>query len=322
MSTREPALPGMVIDQILGGEPVGAEAAPEARALVVWVATLQQPARPGELRGQATAVAAYAWAAKTHAVRARSSPGMRPAVSAKAVAAALVGVVGMGGIAAAADGSLPAPMQHIAHVLFGAPPPAGDTGSDDPTGGSAPVPMPTDMSASTPRQYLSPVTSVRGAPTELPVSEPGQPNDLAQPGAAGPTTDGSTTTVGPSGSDHAEPVSPAEQAGGPPTTHSAPHEHQGGSHEHQGPPEQPGAPEQPGSPEEPGRPEQARQPEQPAEPPANEAAWAAGRAARGVGWVAGAIGWVAGATCGAPRTARRPRCRGDRSGYRGTARII
>jgi hypothetical protein len=88
----------------------------------------------------------------------------------------------MGGVAAAAaDGSLPAPLQDLAHALFGAPPahPNSDDGKGD-LGGTAPFPMPTDASTRSPSPEGLSATSPTAVPTDLPTPEPCTP-ELALP---------------------------------------------------------------------------------------------------------------------------------------------
>jgi hypothetical protein len=162
-------LPDRMLTGILSGRPVRVGAPPEAVALADLVTVLQLPARPDELRGEDAALVAFRQAMSTDDVEEQASRPMRPSVGAKIAAVALAGSLGMGGVAAAAaDGSLPGPLQDIAHVLFGAPPgePDGDGGSD--TGGSAPFPMPTDASTRSPYPAEESGTS----PTPLPTDSP------------------------------------------------------------------------------------------------------------------------------------------------------
>lgn len=177
----------------------------------------------------------------------------------------------MGGFAAAVDGSLPPPLQQIAHVLFGAPPPADPSQGNDATGG-APDQISTEMSASTPTPLRSPATP---APTEQAVSDEcsaggvgenpcdvvsdsgNEPDDLAQSGASA------------SGSGQAEPVAPAEEASSSPSATG------GSSTQHWGPSEKPDdSPGKPaGLPEKPGdrSAEPAEPPEDHGRPPAKPA---------------------------------------------------
>jgi hypothetical protein len=161
---------------ILCGRPVRAGAAPEALALAELVSALRPP-RPDKLRGEAAAVAAFRREMSTDGGEEPVPHPLRPSVGAKVAALALASILGMGGVAAAAaDGSLPAPLQELAHALFGAPPaqPDGRDGGD-PTGGSAPFPMPTDTSTRSPSPGEPPATTPTPVPTDVPTPEPCPP---------------------------------------------------------------------------------------------------------------------------------------------------
>ena len=180
----DPGLPLELLDEVLCGRPLGAGIGPQALALAAMVTTLRHPARPDELRGEATAVAAYQREMEIHRQREEGPGPLHMSVGAKIVALALASSLGMGGIAAAAaDGSLPAPLQDLAHVLFGAPPtqPDGHDG-DDPSGGSAPLPMPTDTSRQSPSPEEPSATLPTDVLTEPTTSEPCTPDlALAEP---------------------------------------------------------------------------------------------------------------------------------------------
>ncbi len=177
-------LPERLLAGILCGRPVRAGAAPEARALAEWVSALRPLPRLDELRGEAAAVAAFRREMSTRSWQEQGPRPSRPSVSARIVAVAIAGSLGMGGVAAAAaDGSLPAPLQDLAHVLFGAPPtqPDGKNG-DDPTGGTAPFPMPTDTSTRSPSPEESSATSPTDVLADPTTSEPCTPDlALAEP---------------------------------------------------------------------------------------------------------------------------------------------
>jgi hypothetical protein len=177
LSGRDSALPDELVDRILRDEPVDAGAAPEALALAGMVTTLRRPARPVELRGAASAVAAYRREMTTRALKEQRHRRLRPSVSARIVAAVFAGSLGMGGMAVAAvDGSLPAPLQHFAHVLFGAPPaPADDDRSGDEAGGTDPVPTLPDTS--TLGSQEPPDTTTSSVP-----ADPATSDDLVEPG--------------------------------------------------------------------------------------------------------------------------------------------
>jgi hypothetical protein len=107
----------------------------EVPAVSDLLKALCEPGYPGELAGQSAAVAAFS-AAREKALLSEKSP-RRPlrtrARGAKLAAAAVVGSLVMGGVAAAAvTGSLPGPVQDVAHTL-GLPSAGGDpTESDSP----------------------------------------------------------------------------------------------------------------------------------------------------------------------------------------------
>jgi len=232
---RDPVLPDELIDQILRGQPVEVGTAPGGLALAELVTTLREPARPVELRGEARAAAAHRWEMKTRALKEQRHRRLRPSVSARIAAAAFVGSLGMGGIAAAAaDGSLPAPLQHLAHVFFGAPPAHADgQRGDDATGGAGPVPMSTDTSTPTPLE--SPGTSTSGVPADTAfdrcaqgmaaaqfcddIVEPGREPEIGEPGT-NPTTDSTassaTDSTSPEVAEAAPPPAHGHPAGAPP----------------------------------------------------------------------------------------------------------
>jgi len=238
-------LPDRMLAGILCGRPVRVGARPEALVLVDLVAALRRPALPDDLRGEDAALAAYRHAMTTDDLEERVSRPLRPSVGAKIVVVALAGTLGMGGVAAAAaDGSLPDPLQSIAHVLFGAPPahPDGNDGSD--TGGTAPFPMPTDASTRSPDPTEPSATSPTLVPTDSPTPEPcapemaltepcelvaesgPEPTDMigpdptstlstSNPDATG--TDGSGTTTTPAPTPYELPGSPGRPFSEPPT---------------------------------------------------------------------------------------------------------
>jgi hypothetical protein len=218
-------LPERLLAGILCGRPVRAGAAPEALALAELVSALGPPPRHEELRGEAAAVAAFRREMATHGWEEPEPHPLRPSVSAKIAALALASIVGMGGVAAAAaDGSLPDPLQDIAHVLFGAPPahPEGNDGSD--TGGTAPFPMPTDASTRSHYPAEESGTSPTPSPTDSPTPEPCTPEmALTEPCelVAGsepapteiigpdPTSTPSTSDLDATGTDGSSPTTPA-----------------------------------------------------------------------------------------------------------------
>ena len=121
-----------LLDMILERRPIPPGAPPEIHGLARMLAAVAGPAEPGDLPGEAAAMAAFA--------RLGSQPGTSPAAlrSARrslserpargrlplAVALAAAAAAGLGSTAAAYAGMLPSPIQHFAHVAIGAPDPA------------------------------------------------------------------------------------------------------------------------------------------------------------------------------------------------------
>ena len=211
------ALPEGVVDRVLCGEPVGAGVAQEALVLAELVTALRQPARPVELRGEAAAVAAYRREMRAHSGREGPAPRLRPYVSARIVAAVFAGSLGMGGIAVAAvDGSLPAPLQDLAHVLFGAPvAPADDDRGGDGAGGPDPVPSLPDTSSLGSRE--SPGTATSTVP-----ADPAASDDLVEPGGETQVgAPGTSSATGAADSDATDSTSP-ELAGAAPSADGHP----------------------------------------------------------------------------------------------------
>jgi hypothetical protein len=98
--------------------------APPGYALVAaMLAAVSAPPDAEELAGEAAVVAAFAAAAQSHPVRVRLLTPRRSRVLTKLLtikaAAAVLGVLVTGGVAAAATGNLPAPAQQAAHALLG-----------------------------------------------------------------------------------------------------------------------------------------------------------------------------------------------------------
>jgi hypothetical protein len=113
--------------------PYGETFSTEEHAVTDLLRALCEPGYPGELAGQSSAVAAFT-AAKEKTLLIEKSP-RRPlrttARGAKLAAAAVVGSLVMGGVAAAAvTGSLPGPLQDVAHKL-GAPTASADPADSD-----------------------------------------------------------------------------------------------------------------------------------------------------------------------------------------------
>ncbi len=125
---REPLL-----DMIFDRRPLPPGAPPEMHDLARMLAIAAGPAQPGELAGEATALAAFArLASPANVSPAASRPARRrltrrPARARLPLAAALVtAAAGLGSMTAAYVGVLPTPIQHFAHVAMGAPAPDHD----------------------------------------------------------------------------------------------------------------------------------------------------------------------------------------------------
>jgi hypothetical protein len=120
----------LLLDMLFERRPVPPGAPPEMHDLARMLATLDSPAEPGELAGEAEALAAF-WrlaspargrpAAVRPIRRGRSRPPARIRAGLAAAVTALV--AGVGGTAAAYAGALPDPVQEVAHVMVGAPAP-------------------------------------------------------------------------------------------------------------------------------------------------------------------------------------------------------
>ncbi len=121
----EPPL-GMLFER----RPLPPRAPPEMHELAQILNTLDCPAQPGELAGEAAALAVFremtdpagAWPESLRPPRRRRS---RPPARVRArLAVALIAVVAAaGGASAAYNGVLPSPVQEMAHIVVGAPAP-------------------------------------------------------------------------------------------------------------------------------------------------------------------------------------------------------
>jgi hypothetical protein len=173
MSGDSPALPDELIDQILRGQPIDMKAPREAHLLAEWVEALRRPARPNELRGAPLAVAAFRWA-KSPSGRPVSRPRrLRIPMRVVIAGAAVLGALSAGVAVAAANGSLPAPLQVVAHVLFGAPAPsAANAGGHRPAGSTGVIELPAEFHPLVPSQPPPVGTSTPSAPSDPPSSQP------------------------------------------------------------------------------------------------------------------------------------------------------
>lgn len=119
-----------LLDMIFDRRPLPPGAPPEMHDLARLLTAVAGPAEPGELAGEATALAAFARMASPADISpaalrpARRWLSGRPARARLPMAAALVtAAAGLGSIAAAYVGVLPSSIQHFAHEAVGAPPP-------------------------------------------------------------------------------------------------------------------------------------------------------------------------------------------------------
>ena len=122
-------------ERLLTGQLDSADAPPGYSQVAALLAAMSAPPDTEELAGQATIVEIFAAAARSHSpqlIDPRRSRVLTKLLTAKA-AAAVLGVLMSGGVAAAATGNLPAPAQQAAHALLG----------------SAGVPAPTEATATT-----------------------------------------------------------------------------------------------------------------------------------------------------------------------------
>ena len=124
-----------LLDMIFDRRPLPPGAPPEMHDLARMLAAVAGPAEPGELAGEATALAAFARLAPPVGISPAASRPARHRLSGRPrrarlpMAAALVtAAAGLGSIAAAYVGVLPGPIQQVAHVTVGAPlPPHGSS---------------------------------------------------------------------------------------------------------------------------------------------------------------------------------------------------
>ena len=122
-----------LLDMILERRPIPPGAPPEIHGLARMLAAVAGPAEPGDLPGQDAALAAFTRLASPGgtspaALRSARRPlPERPARGRLPLAVALAAAAaGLGSTAAAYAGVLPGPIQHFAHVAFGAPAPPRD----------------------------------------------------------------------------------------------------------------------------------------------------------------------------------------------------
>jgi hypothetical protein len=127
---RRPSLDEVAAERLLHGQRPSAGASTDEQVLSDLLAAVSAPPSARELSGEARAVAAFAatrpaTTGPRHARRVirRHRPALRPRVSHGIAAAAALGALTLGGVAAAAyTGSLPSSVQRLAHEHIGAPP--------------------------------------------------------------------------------------------------------------------------------------------------------------------------------------------------------
>lgn len=118
-------------ERLLSGEDVGPDAPPDLQELALVLSAAARPATQRELSGEEEAVAAFmlavatvprakTWARRGAETRVRTFTLARK-VPVLAAGGVLAVAVALGGTAAA--GGLPAPLQSVAHTVFGAPAP-------------------------------------------------------------------------------------------------------------------------------------------------------------------------------------------------------
>ena len=110
-------------ERLLTGRMAPADAPPGYARAAAMLAAVSAPPDAEELGGEATIVAVFAAAARSRPVDVRLLTPRRSRVLTKLLtlkaAAALLGVLATGGVAAAATGNLPDPAQQAAHALLG-----------------------------------------------------------------------------------------------------------------------------------------------------------------------------------------------------------
>lgn len=152
-----------LLDMLLERRPIPPGAPPELHDLARMLDAAAGPGEPGDLVGEAAARAAFsrlpspagtsraAPRSARHRLTERPARGRLPLAAALAMAAA-----GLGSATAAYVGVLPSPIQHLAHVVIGAPPPTDEGAPGQPlVGSSSPQAVPAPRATSpAPRRTL------------------------------------------------------------------------------------------------------------------------------------------------------------------------
>ncbi len=155
-----------LLDMIVERRPIPPGAPPEIHGLARMFAAVAGPAEPGDLPGQAAALAAFTRltsppGTSPAALRsARRSLSERPARGRLPVAVALAAAAaGLGSTAAAYAGVLPSPIQHFAHAALGAPAPPRDVTLHAPAVTTSPTHRHSELSPSAPARIHSAASS-------------------------------------------------------------------------------------------------------------------------------------------------------------------
>jgi hypothetical protein len=152
-----------LLDMIFDRRPIPPGAPPEMHDLARMLAAAAGPAEPGELAGEAAVLAAFNRQASPASISpaalrpARRWLSGRPVRARLPLATALVAAAaGLGSVSAAYAGVLPGPIQQMAHVTMGAPPP--------PSGKSRALPTAASPSPSAKREPIAPRQAHSAAP--------------------------------------------------------------------------------------------------------------------------------------------------------------
>jgi hypothetical protein len=109
-------------DRLLAGRLDPADAPPGYAETAAVMAAVTAPARPDELAGMQASLDAFRAALHAPPLSPRRQPMLVRLLTVKALAAAFTGALLIGGVAAAATGSLPEAAQRMAHRIAGAAP--------------------------------------------------------------------------------------------------------------------------------------------------------------------------------------------------------
>lgn len=129
-------------ERLLSGQLHPADAPPEYRRATMVLAAAAAPPSPDELAGESEAVAGFLAVARSFPHRAtalRRQTVLTKLFTMKVAAAAAIAALSVGGVAAAATGTLPDAAQRVAHQMVGAPSPDdhGSQAGDHANGGQS-----------------------------------------------------------------------------------------------------------------------------------------------------------------------------------------